>query len=458
MVILKFRRLLPALVFTLTGLVSCGRSERPLQARLQAALDEQLRRCGVKGASVAVILPDGTIWQGVSGISHDNVEMTPDMCFAVGSITKNMVAALALQLAEEGKLSLEDPIGRWLPPYPHVNGAITIRQMLNHTSGLFMFWENQKLWEDLIRHRTKTFTPEEVLSYLKEPHFPPGQGYRYSNTNYLLASMIITRATGSTLSAELRKRFWEPLGLHSARLAMEEPYPEKLAHVWEGDFKNDGSYRDVTNLPRASHDSITYGSAGVFMTAGDLARWTRALFHRKVISSASLGQMQSFTGSGSHGLGLDRLGWRVAGGVRAVGHGGGNIGTTAYMVYLPDHDVSIAVMINHFGGGCASRIVRETARITARSVKPVSILVMLWSVEGLICGIWLLSGLGAVVFAIRKNSPITLIVFGGLALAAGWISTKVGMPLRTLLVPEGAMLAALGLAVIGWRFVRRPNR
>lgn len=453
----NFRRPFFIASLGLAGLTSCARDAHPLEERLQAALDECLRRYDVKGASVAVILPDETLWRGTSGVSHDAVKIRPDMSFAIGSITKNMVAALALQLAEEGKLSLDDPIGKWLPPYPHVNGAITIRQMLSHTSGLFMFWENQKIWDDLVRYRTKTFTPEEVLGYLKEPYFPPGKGYHYSNTNYLLAAMIITRATGSTLSAELRRRFWEPLGLRSACLSMEEPYPENLAHVWGQNFEKDGAYRDVTFLPRTSHDSITYGSAGVFMTAEDLARWTHALFHHKVISKVSLAQMQSFTGSGSYGLGLYRLGRGIAGRVRAAGHGGGNIGTEAFMVYLPDHDVSIAVMINHFGGDCSTRIVREMAGITALSVKPLSIFTMIWSVEGLLSGIWLFAGLGAVIFAIRKDRPSVLIVFGSLAVTAGWVSTRHSMPLHGVLLPEGAAILALGLAMFLRRFVRKPS-
>ena len=273
--------LVPSVLAGLLAGVACRSGARSLEERLREALDTRVRHCGVKGASAAVILPDGTAWEGAAGISHGDVEMTPDMAFAVGSITKNMVAALVLQLAEEGRLSLEDPLSRWLPPYPHVDGAITVRQLLNHTSGLFMFWDNQAIWDDLIRERTRVFTPEEVLGYIQEPYFAPGEGHRYSNTNYLLAAMIVTRVTDSTLSAEMRRRFWEPLGLESACLPLEEPYPENIAHVWGDNFEKGSPIRDLTVLPRTSHDSIGYGSSGVFMIAGDLARWTHALFGGK---------------------------------------------------------------------------------------------------------------------------------------------------------------------------------
>jgi D-alanyl-D-alanine carboxypeptidase len=326
------------------------------------------------------------------------------MPFAVGSITKNMVAALMLQLAEEERLSLEDPIGKWLPTHPHVDGAITIRQLLNHTSGLFMFWDNQKLWDDLIRHRSRVFTPEEVLGYLKEPYFPPGTGYRYSNTNYLLAAMIATRATESTLAVQMRQRFWRPLGLASASLPLEEPYPADMAHVWGDNFEKGTGIRDLTFLPRASHDSITYGSAGVFMTARDLARWTHALFRGKVIRASSLAEMRTFGPEGPYGLGLERFGWRFAGGARAEGHGGGNIGTTAYVVHLPEHGVSLAVMINEFGSRCASRIVRDLAGVVA---KP-SVASIVLREEVVSSALWLLAGVGASFAALRKNKPLVL--------------------------------------------------
>ena len=247
--------------FILALPLSCSRDTRTLDERIQEALSARIREYGVKGASTAVVLPDGEVHRVCAGVSHDSVAMSPEMLFAIGSITKNMVAALILQLAEEGTLSLDDSIQEWLEPIPKVDGTITIRQMLNHTSGIFMFWENQKLWDDLVKYRDSVFTPEVILTYLQEPHFPPGTDFRYSNTNYLLLAMIATRATHSTLSEEFRRRFWQPLGLRNTYLSMEEQIPQdQLAHVWGDNFEKDGSNRDITYLPRISHETITYGS------------------------------------------------------------------------------------------------------------------------------------------------------------------------------------------------------
>lgn len=354
--------------------VSCSRDTRPLDVRLTEAIGDRLRQYDVKGASTAVIMPDGSIHRIVAGFSHDTVRMHPDMLFAIGSITKNMVAALTLRLAEEGILSLEDSLHRWLPSYPQVDSTITIRQLLGHTSGIFMFWENQKIWDDLIKYRDSVFTPETVLSYLKAPHFAAGEGFRYSNTNYLLLAKIITTATGSTLSAEFRKRFWEPIGLQDMYLSMEDDLPDRLAHVWGDNFENDGSNRDLTHLPRASHESITYGSSGVFTTAEGLARWGKELFTGRVIEQSSLDQMLDFNSEASstwcdgYGLGVQTFTTRITNGVRAYGHGGGNIGTSAYLAFLPDYGVSVAVMINRFHGKCPDRILEDVIEIVKDSL------------------------------------------------------------------------------------------
>ncbi len=351
-------------------LAACSHDNRPLDDRIKEALTDRLEQYDIKGASTAVILRDGTVHRVCAGVSHDTVSMKPEMLFAIGSITKNVVATLILRLGEEGVLSLDDPLHKWLPSYPHVDSSITIRHLLNHTSGIFMFWENQKLWDDLIRYRDSVFTPEAVLTYLKEPHFAPGKGFHYSNTNYLLLASIATRATHSTLSAEFRRRFWQPLSLRNTYLSMEEQIPQdRLAHVWGDNFEKGGSNRDITYLPRASHESITYGSSGVFTTAEELALWCRSLFHGKILKATSLEQMLQLNPNATtswcdgYGFGIYQFKSRITNGERAYGHGGGNIGTSAYMAYLPDDDVAIVVMINFFHGQCPDRMLEDIVEV-----------------------------------------------------------------------------------------------
>jgi len=289
------------------------------------------------------------------------------MLIAAGSITKNVVAALVLQLAEEGVLSLDDPLGRWLPPYPKVDSTITIRQLLAHTSGLYMFWDNPQIWDDLIAYRDSAFAPETILTYLRDPYFPPGKGFRYSNTNYLLLAMIVTRVTHSTLSAEMRCRFWEPLALDNTFLSMEEEIPDRLLHVWGDNFEKDTPTRDVTHLPRTSHETITYGSSGLFTTPEDLARWAHALFGGRVLEPGSLASMLDIDGD-DYGLGVHRFRTKLVGNGRVVGHGGGNIGMMTYMIYWMERDISLVVSINAFDAKCLNDITENMARAVVESL------------------------------------------------------------------------------------------
>ncbi len=350
------------IIFFMMTFCACSKSHKPFSEQLQNALDENLKNYHAKGTSAAIIMPGSETWLGVSGVSHDTVKIKPDMFFAIGSITKNVVATLTFKLTEQGILSLNDSLFKWLPSYPKVDNTITIRQLLHHTSGLFMFWDNQKIWDDLKKYREKIFTPEEILAYLKKPYFPPGKGWHYSNTNYLLLAMIIKKATGSNLSIEFRKYFWEPLNIKDVSLSVEQEIPENLAHVWGDNFENDGSFRDITFLPRMSHESIGYGSSGLFMTAKELAVWCQSLFGGKVLKKSSMDEMLNFNKQG-YGLGVHLIKRRIAHGIKAYGHGGGNIGTSVYMVYLPDFETSIVVMINAFHGKCLDGILEDLIKI-----------------------------------------------------------------------------------------------
>jgi D-alanyl-D-alanine carboxypeptidase len=316
---------------------------------LQHVLDQVRKEYNIVGVSAAVVATGQLVWTGVSGNSFPRDPIASDMYFDIGSAAKNFVAALVLKLSEDGLLSLEDPISRWLPGYKYVDGRVTIRQLLSHTSGISNFTANQSFWDAVFRDPTRRWLPEEVLSYIGPPDFPPGASWNYSNANYTLLGMIAQRAAGSSLSAALRSRLLDPLGLTNTFLEAEEAVPETTAHGWF-DMNGDGRYDDISGINRTSQTTAAWGAGGMVSTAADVARWACALFEGKVLSAASLSQMLAFrevsvppTPIVGYGLGALRAFFT---GREYWGHGGNMIGYTAIMLYAPKERVSIALLIN----------------------------------------------------------------------------------------------------------------
>jgi D-alanyl-D-alanine carboxypeptidase len=343
------------LVVTLAGGCGGDQAERelPFAQELQDALDAGLEEHGGKGLSFAVIMPDGAKWVGVSGVSHGTTPITPDMPFAAGSITKTWTAATILELAEEGVLTLEDPLHKWLPDYPNIDNTITIRQLLNHTTGIYNMTDNPEFWAAVFEDPARSWTPEEVLTtFVLEPYFPKGTDWHYSNPGYLLLRMIIREATDSEVSTEYRNRFWRPLGLDRTFLAVEEELPENTAHGWF-DLDGDGAYDDFSSIPRTAWAS---GIAGeVFSTAEDLAEWSHALYHeRTVLDQQSLDEMLTFYPvatpeeplAAGYGLGAVRFTPELFNGLEVWGHSGNAPGYAAGSFYLPDYGVSIGIATN----------------------------------------------------------------------------------------------------------------
>ena len=360
-------------------LTSCA-SKGSVEDQMQSILDDKIKQYGIHGVSATVTFPSGEIWTGVSGLSHDTVTIKPDMVFGIGSITKNIIAALTLKLAEDSILLLEDSLSNWLPKYRHVDGNITIRQLLNHTSGIYMFWDNPKIWEELKKDRSRVWSPEEVLGYIKEPYFKAGERWRYSNTNYLLLAMIIEKATGSKLSSELNKYFWKPLGIDPIYLSQEDNTPNNQAHIYGDNFQFGDSNADLTFVPRASHESITFGSSGIFTTSENLARWCHTLFEGQILQPRSLNEMLQFVEFNSvanmraYGLGVQEYARSFSSGKKAIGHGGGNIGSSTYMVYFPEYHISIVVMINAYPNAGVDAITKGLIRIVLRDLNAIGII------------------------------------------------------------------------------------
>ena len=274
------------------------------------------------------------------------------MVFSIGSITKSFVAALCLQLAEEEVFHLNDSIHFWLPEYQNIDGSVTIRQLLNNTSGIYNISDNKKLWDRVFEDPAYTWSANEVLQlYVLEPYGNPGTDWFYSNTNFILLGEVIRKSTGTDVSFQLRNRFFEPLGLNHTYLAVEEQLPSSTAHGWF-DIDGNGHADDMDDIPEAGIYSVLWTSAGIFSAASDLVQWCSALLRGNVLSEVLLKEMlyPAHTMQGTTevrwGMGLFQIGSENSSGLELIGYTGRTFGYLSSMFYMPESGISIAVLIN----------------------------------------------------------------------------------------------------------------
>jgi D-alanyl-D-alanine carboxypeptidase len=271
------------------------------------------------------------------------------MVFGIASITKVFVAAVVLQLAEEGVVGLDDPVEAWLAPLPNVDGSATVRQLLNHTSGVFDFADHPAYVASISSDPTRRWTAEQTIAdFVLGPYAEPGVVFRYSSTGYLLLGMIIERATGSTVSAELRSRVLDPLGLANTFFAPDEAIEGVLAEPW-ADFDGNGVLDNIAFVPRDSGDSTLRSSGNMYSTALDVARFLRSLMEGEVLEQSSLAEMLDLrpaSASFSYGLGIQGI-HEFVDGTTGIGHDGGTYGYSTRMIGLPNQRVYIALLMNH---------------------------------------------------------------------------------------------------------------
>lgn len=315
---------------------------------LQTTLDDARTSNNIRGVSAAVIVPGQSIWRGVSGTSTEEQPITPDMFFGIASITKNYIGALTLELVEAGVLTLEDPLSRWLPEMANIDSSITLRQLLNHTSGLANYTDNPAIFDFLFSDPSRTWTPEEVLALVDPPTSAPGAAWSYSNTNFILLGMVIQEATQASVSTNLRDRLFTPLSLNQTFLELEEEIPAPRAAPW-ADLNNDGALEDISSHPREALYSGAWTAGGLVATADDVARWTKALFEGEILSQATLNLMLTFITPTSHpaaaGYGLGTMEF-ASNNLTRWGHTGDIFGYGSIMMYVPERQISIAILIN----------------------------------------------------------------------------------------------------------------
>ena len=295
------------------------------------SLAQQLVDDGAPGVIVRVNDGRGTtirIARQAAWTVPDHV-LTPEDQFRMGSNTKTMVAALVLQLVAAHTISLDDSVQKWLPGMIPNGSAITIRMLLDHTSGLYNYLNDPRILKVFTGQDTRTWTPQQLMAVAVShpPLFAPGAEYSYSNTNYVALGLILQKATGQSLANLIQDRIAKPLGLTGTYLAPYAPDPAntKLANGYEPDaailapllppgtpvgtsFAGParGDYVNTTWI----NDSGDWAAGGIVSTAADWARFQSALVSGKLLPAAQVKEMETTVSEGAgipsrYGLGIE---------------------------------------------------------------------------------------------------------------------------------------------------------
>jgi D-alanyl-D-alanine carboxypeptidase len=319
-----------------------------VRPRLQAALEHQIS-AGAPGALARIDAPPaGLVWAGSAGrLAHGTGRsLGPDDAFRVASVTKSVTATVAIRLAQDDMLALDDPLGdqlgaellaRWrsLEALPRT----TPRQLLAHTSGIPNYFGEETFFARVLRDPGRAWEPVEFVDHVAahaRPDFAPGEGFRYSDTGYVVVGILLEQLTGQPLNEIYRAMVFDPLGMDSTWLEGHEPPRElEVASHYHGEL-------DMTTLS----PTIDWAGGGLVTTARDLTAFVRGLWSGRILDPAGLEQMTRWTPGArfpaghmlrydEYGLGMGRI---VVEGVNLVGHTG-FIGAFAF--HAPDQDAAL---------------------------------------------------------------------------------------------------------------------
>jgi D-alanyl-D-alanine carboxypeptidase len=323
---------------------------------IDAAAAEVLKATGVPSASVAVVQDGRVAYVKAYGRARLEPVMmaAPRMQYSIGSISKQFTAAMMLLLVQEGKVKLDDPVGKYLPELTRAN-EVTIRQVLSMTSGYQDFWPEDYVMTSMM----KPETPQQILEVWgrKPLDFEPGTEWQYSNTNYVIAGRIVEIVGGRPLIEQLQERIFKPLKMAGVLNSDASRLPE-------GDPV--GYYQHALGPLRPAPLEGTgwmFAAGELAMPASDLALWNISLMNRTLLAPASYDEMfrevklKDGKGSG-YGLGV-QVGVRE--GHRYVAHSGEVSGFVSMNIVYPDDKFAVTVLTNEDASSAAGALARKIA-------------------------------------------------------------------------------------------------
>ena len=332
-----------------------------LREKIDTIARDTLASTGVPSASIAVVQNGAITYLQAYGAGRiePRTPAAPSMRYSIGSISKQFTATAVLLLAEQGKLSLDDPVSRFVPDLTRAN-EVTIRQLLSHTSGYQDYWPQDYVPPFMLQ----PVTADKILDrWARKPlDFDPGTQWQYSNTNFVIAGLIVEKASGVPLLQFLSQHIFAPLGMKSVMNIDQERLTETDAT---------GYLRYAIGPPRIAPKEgkgWLFAAGELAMPAEDLAKWDISLINQTVLSPAFYRQMETEVvlknGLGTrYGLGVDV---RQELGLRAIEHGGEVSGFTAHNLVLPDARVAVVVLTNQDSVDASSSIARKVAALLFR--------------------------------------------------------------------------------------------
>ncbi len=327
-----------------------------LRAKIDEAARQVLSSTGAPGASIAIVQDGRIAYLQAYGDARLKPRMpaTPAMRYSIGSISKQFAATAVLMLAEQGKLSLDDPVGRFLPDLTRAN-EVTIRQLLSHTSGYQDYWPQDYVPPFMLQ----PVSPDKILDQWarKALDFEPGTEWQYSNTGYVIAGLIVERASGQPFFEFLRQHIFTPLEMTSVMNIDQERLSESDATGYMR-----FGLGPLRIAPKEGKGWL-FAAGELGMTAEDLAKWDISLINRTLLKPESYHQMESAMVlkngvASTYGLGVSV---QRESGHRSISHCGEVSGFTSQNIVFPDDRAAVVVLVNQDAGTASGVIARKIA-------------------------------------------------------------------------------------------------
>ena len=328
------------------------------RARIDSIANEELKARGAPSLSLAIVKDGAIAYTNAYGLARLQPPMRaiPSMRYSIGSVSKQFTATAILMLAEEGKLSLDDKVARFVPDLTRAN-EVTVRQLLSMTSGYQDYWPQDYVMPAML----KPITARAILDeWAKKPlDFEPGTKYQYSNTNYVIAGVIVEKASGKPLVEFLKQRIFTPLKMESVMVIDEGPLgpddPERYERFGLG----------PPRIAPKEGPGWLFAAGELAMNSSDLAKWNISVIKQSLMKPSSYHTQQTTTlladgRATTYGLGVNIGSFQ---GHRVVAHGGEVSGFSTQNVIFPDEKMAIVVFANLFATDVQAVVANRIAEL-----------------------------------------------------------------------------------------------